>query len=286
MRIVEALECRLMLAQLAVSQITVFKIGKRCFFMYVLSTRTIRGLSLTMTNDAMSQVFCLSTYYEMKPIHANWMPTNSVRVGDYGLRSGAMFQRLGNIEEFGLSKPSVRRTGGNNHYTFSSGSGTNVALAPSVNAKGVATVEAKVSFESEFSVFVNAAGCSQESVGAKLELGKQLERMPGFDKDWVVVTDIISSKNLILAVSSERGGEFTFSVETERFDWADASASFSLGSKKSVGYLDLGEDNRTPFIGLCGFTGSGIFRKPKFTLFGNEAIEEPTEPNELGFGHL
>lgn len=201
---------------------------------------------------SLSDIYCTKVYSQLRPIHAVWPPATVLKLGDYGRRVGARFERLGSLSDLGIAVPPWRGVPGSKHIAFSEGVDVAIAVNASVADVG-ATATLDVGFGSEYSIFFNAAGCSTQSIASKNELGQSLLANFSFQRDWVVVTDIVRVDNFTVAVSQEKGATLSLQGDgAAKLDLKDANAKLYFKSQSKVGYFEVSENRLTPLIGLCG----------------------------------
>lgn len=220
--------------------------------------------------DSLSEVYCLHAYGALKPLHANWPPSQNIELGDYGERRGATFVRLGSITQLGISVDRRQSQQGQSQFSFSRGANTAIAAGGAADAVGAAVATLNVEFTSEYSIFLNAAGCRIETVDSKVELGKRLIAESSFDRNWVVVTDIVHAQSFTLAISEGKGGKLSLQAENKgAIDLANGSVHLNCQHREKIGYIDIGQRNRTPFIGLCGISTQFFTGKTKLKVFSD-----------------
>jgi hypothetical protein len=186
-------------------------------------------------------------------LFANWEPGRPLALGDYGRLNGDWFDRLGTITEFGMSW-TPGPSGTTSHRKFTSSSSVQVTAHAKGKAAG-ARARIEVKFGQANAVFMDAAGCAYQSIADKRQLGDRLAAAPGFNRDWVVLTDLITAKRTTVAISTKAGASITFeaTAPVQVIDLADASVGLKAGAQDAIGYIVDGEDGLSPLFGLCGF---------------------------------
>src|SRR5262249_12064403 len=164
-------------------------------------------------------IYTESVYENLKPLYANWEPTKPVALGDFGLVKGRAFLTLGNVSSRGIAidqRSDVRRdqkyfaSEGNTEVAFH-GKGS-VPVSGVINAK--ATLEVK--FSSEKAVFFNAADCAYSMIADKVALGgavMQQFEAGKWEREWAIVTDLITAGSTTIAVSGSGSGSLTLEAQ-------------------------------------------------------------------------
>ena len=220
--------------------------------------------------DSMGDVYCSQAYAHLKPLHANWPPSQKIDLGDYGERRGAMFVRLGSISQLGIAIDHRDGEQGRSQFSLTRGANTAIRAGGAVDASGAVTAMLDVEFTSEYSIFLNAAGCRIKTINSKVELGNRLINEPSFDRNWVVVTDLVVAQSFMLAISEGKGGKLSLQAENKgAIDLANGATHLNCQHQHKIGYIDIGKKNRTPFIGLCGISAEFFTARPKLKVFSD-----------------
>lgn len=218
-----------------------------------------------------SQIYSDEIRNNLRPLFANWQPSQPVALGDFGKLEGNIFVRLGNVRQFGITfeEHSENRK---DQQSFASKGSADIKFNAGGSAPVGGTVNVKanleVTFSSEDSVFFNAAECKYLMIADKVSLGEAvMERYHAkkWDRAWAVVTDVIKAGATTLAVSGSKASSIVFEAtgNVPNINLADASIGLSIKSSRNVGYQVVAAEGLTPLIGLSKI-------KPKFLWMGGE----------------
>ena len=112
--------------------------------------------------------------------YANWLPTEPLKLGDFGTLHDDFFRRRSNLSTIGIECANAFVTGPGANYNYvSSGS-----ITVTSHARGAlvpvdvprAKAQLNISFSKKNSVYFNAAGCKINSISDQEHLGRQLVR--------------------------------------------------------------------------------------------------------------
>ncbi len=189
-------------------------------------------------------------------VHAAWMPiTTPYKLGDYGLISDGVFQKLGNIkDEFNVSF--TEGTGQDAELNFVSdsttvidaGTGAEVTLNPQAEVKANVTYK----FNRDKSFLVKAPVINVSVIEKVNQVAQQLKRTDDWRKKFNVVYQVYTAQNPLILSTIEGGTEVTIGAEgsaPKPFNVGSASAKFSLKTTKELG-LDISGKTGTIALGL------------------------------------
>jgi hypothetical protein len=170
----------------------------------------MRGISTIYTNTIREH---------LKPLFANWEPDHPIKLGDFGFLRKNKFIHVGNLGDKGISFASFYKNS-NSHKRFSSDKKMSISFNGKGKVSATANASLNIKFNSKNSVFFNASGCNTKGIKNKASLGQQI--MEKFDegnwnKDHVVVTDIITSKSTLVVVSSSNNSEILLEANSNKF---------------------------------------------------------------------
>ena len=217
------------------------------------------------------EIYTDAVYNNFKPLHANWEPGRPVQLGDYGVMKGRTFVHLGNIKDLGVNF-SERADETSDDKQFTSTSDVNVTFhAKGTTTAGVVNAKAglEVAFGSKDAVFFNAADCTYNMIADKAAVGKRilaLNDKEEWQREWVVVTDLVKAGATTVAISGGASASILFEAkgDVDRIDLADASIGLSVKSSKNVGYRVVAANGLYPLIGLCKIQSAFLFWPREF----------------------
>lgn len=184
--------------------------------------------------------------------YAAWSPvTDPYEIGDYGAFRRGIFQKLGNIREFGV-QPQTRPGTSSVSLDFTSSGSTMVRTAggAKVDVFPQEAVEGtlEIDFQGDSSIFVRTGKLSMtELTGVDSVAGQLLrKRDPNGRKwklGWRIIRKLYVATDPVILVSAERGASFSLSGRADALKAAEAgsgSADLSVSSNKSDSLQILG----------------------------------------------
>ncbi len=191
----------------------------------------------------------------MNKYFANWLPIEPVKIGDIGYLEGKMFIHQLNISDLGysLSGIEVKNNIVDQNLSYKSKFQIENNISAKAQLAGVKT-QFKLSFEDKNAVYIKTSGCILRRYSNKKELGdfvKKCFKEGKWEKDWVIVTDVVESANTTIIVSEDSGTNITFSVDATTTNITDelmADASLKVVASQNIGYSLVQKNNITPFF--------------------------------------
>lgn len=194
-------------------------------------------------------------------IHAAWLPvTNAFQVGDYGLISGGVFQKMGNIREFAvdwLSEPGPPIT-----LDFSS-QGTRMtrfvgdAEVQTLPDQGV-DAKVEIIFEKEDS-FLLKARLNLDQMKNLAQVALALSRASGWNKRYRVVNASYTGQDCLIISTREANSKVELSGKANALKQLDLGAinvGVGIQSSKQLG-LEIAGDSGVVGLGLFKLGRSG-----------------------------
>jgi len=192
-------------------------------------------------------IYTRSVYENFRPYYANWEPNRPIELGDIGTLDGRNFIRLDNIRglfpemSFATNDSKLSDT----HRAITSKGATEVKFnaKAEVPAAGIVSPRAnvEVTFSGPGAIFFNASGCQYVMIANKVALGQAI--VAKFDegkweREWVVVTELVKSASVAIAVSGGNSASIVLAVEgrVEEIDLADAGVGLTVASSRNIGY--------------------------------------------------
>lgn len=212
--------------------------------------------------------------------YAAWSPvTDRYEVGDFGAFTHGVFQKLGNIREFGVdpgAKPGTSTT-----FEFSSAGMVSVRTkaGAEIDVFPEESVEAKLelSFTGETSFYIRSAEVSVMEMPAVDAVARKLSRARAADgrqwkNGWRVVRKVYVAKNPAILASSQSNASFVLSGKAnalKRLELGHASAEISVSSSKEDAVKIVGGTGaialdlfRVRLLGGAGLESFGVGREP------------------------
>lgn len=217
-------------------------------------------------------IYTDTVYENLRPLYANWEPGKPVQLGDFGILRDHTFINLGNIDNFNLTFHE-RTDSTKDQKIFTSKDSVEVKFHArgSVPVSGIVNTKAslEVSFSNQDAVFFNAAECEYSMISDKVALGKNIMSLyekGDWQREWVIVTDLIRAGATTLAISGGRSATIVFEAtgDVERINLAEAALGLSVKSASNVGYQVVAENGLIPLLGLCKIQSSFLWWDEKF----------------------
>ncbi|MEO5581259.1 MAG: hypothetical protein ABIR66_01095 [Saprospiraceae bacterium] len=204
-------------------------------------------------------------------VYAAWLPiTNNLKLGDYGILSGDIFEPIGNIlDDFEI--PFQSETGADAAIDFKS-SGTRTTkfnCGAKVDIIPVGALDAKVSlvFEKEFSFLIQSPSIRITSIPNPNAIANKLMNHPAWDRKFKVVYKVLHATEAVIISTIDAGTEINFTAGVDAIDALNnlqlGNAGISISSNKNTGLKIHGKE---------GIIGMGLFRI-KDGIFSNPHID-------------
>jgi hypothetical protein len=210
-------------------------------------------------------------------VNAAWLPvTNTFELGDYGIFSGGVFVKMGNIKEYNVTFDHEQAPDATIDFTSAHtkvlkfAAGAQVSVIPS----GAVDAKVKFKFESENSFLVKAPVIRVDVIQNLHQVAKKLKNTKEWEKKWKVVFKVHHAVNPVILSSKTAGTEVSFSGDVKALQALDVgNASLEFGSNKELGLKVLGKE---------GIIGLGLF-KLKLIGSGVSVMRDPDAPVEVDY---
>ena len=191
---------------------------------------------------------------------ATWLPGTPISLGDIGIMRKNVFTKIANLSDFDIhfdveSDPSKSDI---EHSTSGAVSiSTKAAGTASLNNSALGETEAGiiVEFSKEKAILFKANGTSSPSIKNQIEVGKSvidLYRQRKWDKDWMVVTEVVNAESATILISSSAQGKIELKakgeIEAAKLDIADANIELELSYSKDLSTKIITEGALTPLF--------------------------------------
>jgi len=259
-------------------------------------------------SNHVSSIYANEIHANLRPLFANWEPSQPIKLGDYGALEDNIFIRFGNITDMGINF-GERKDNRKDQKFFASKGSTELKFNGAGSAPAAGTVNVKASLEVDFSsdrsVFFNAADCEYSIINNKSALGDEVMRRyknQQWNRGWVVVTDIITAGATTLAVSGSSSSSIVFEAtgNVPNINLADGSVGLTIKTAKNVGYQVVSAPGLVPLMALCRIKPGFLwfrdgFRPLTLTMMNPAAIraledapqvETEGSEEELYFGQI
>jgi hypothetical protein len=223
---------------------------------------------------------------------AAWNPvTDAYAVGDFGGFRDGVFQKLGNIREFGI-QPKIQKSATSVGFSFSSTGTKLVRTAAGVTVDtyppAAVTGTLAVSFSSEYGFFVRTDKLDVQELEAVDAVARQLARTRDsngrtWKRGWRVVRKVYVATDPVVLGSLESATNFTLAGKVEllqKLEGGKGSLDLQVSSNKASGLQILGGTGPIAFdlfrVRIGGGAGLSFGIGPDA-----EPDAEPSEPVEL-----
>ena len=201
-------------------------------------------------------------------VFAAWLPiTNNLKLGDYGIIAGGIFEPIGNIEQdFAVSFTATSSPGSNIDFKSAGTKITKLSGGAKVNVIPAGTIDASVSlfFEKESSFFIKSPEIIVHSIPNPKVIAKKLMEHADWENKYKVVYEVYQAREAVIISTIESNTEISFSGDVEALNNLQlGKAGLQLTAQKSTG---LNVHSKEGVIGL------GLFRI-KNPLFGKPDVD-------------
>ena len=179
--------------------------------------------------------------------YAAWLPVaNSFELGDYGLVSDGVFQRIGNIKEFGVGIDKKESVAADIDFKSDDAKRISLVAGAEVNALPAAPIDANVRIElgRKGSYYAKAASTTATDIANIGEVAAKLGRAPGWRRKYRVVWSILTGHNCLIVMASADNAVFELSGQADvlqQLDIGAAKVGVTVSNDTNVGFTVTGE---------------------------------------------
>lgn len=214
-------------------------------------------------------------------VFAAWLPVaNTFEVGDYGLISGGIFVKAGNIADLGVSVKT--KAGGATNLEFSSKGTTLTRLLgeAKVDVLPNQPVQAKlkVEFERRDSIFAAAANLDISEMASTANVAKELYTSD-FDHAYKVVSAVYRAREATIITSKNANSMIELNGTAEALQSLSiggAAAGVTIGGNRDIGLKILAGSG---VVGLRLFRLGVLAERPIVLAPGDDAPIEEISPD-------
>jgi hypothetical protein len=209
-----------------------------------------------------------------------WLPTTRLQLGYIIDRES--LQYCGRLDDHKIAF-AIRRAPARGFFEYSSASGVSITtkLAGQITADttlGEAEAGLIVKFERENAIIFEASGCRSTMIADIHQLGdaiKALYRARQWNRNMMVVTEVVQAAAVTILISSGAGGRIDFkakgAINPGGVRLSRLSSAFEEKHSSNVGFKVIGNSGLTPLYRASGIKRR-IFRAPGFAT-GFRAVE-------------
>lgn len=256
-------------------------------------------LELPTNHSKMLADYYCKTLYKKFDYFSTWHPTKQIRLGDIGVLDGFQFKRKANLADLGIPFEVLfgENAGKLDFYsdkehtlkTVVGGSADEVT-----NGIGEGEVGLELTFSADKAIALQVDGTRTLSIRNQLSLAKEIEKRfsepqqeDPWEKNWVVVTELIEGEQGTVIVTEDRGAQITLKAKAKvnptNLNLASASAKFDTVFERSIGTKAIGESGITPLFKLSGIHKTWWSNKVEFKDKGLRGVAEAPTVLPLGF---
>lgn len=215
---------------------------------------------------------------------ATWLPGTPLALGDIGVLRQKEFTKIGNLSDHGItfdieSDP----TPADLDYTSKSSVSIATKLSGSATPEGSSLSEIdagiSVNFSKENSILFQAKNTKTPTIKDQIHLGEEILRLyknGKWNKDWVVITELVTSESASILISGSKESKIDLKVKGEignrQIDIADADLDFELSFSKDMSTKIVAQEGLTPLFKVSKIRSRFIL-PPVFTERGLKAID-------------
>lgn len=185
---------------------------------------------------------------------AGWLPSGRVALGDVGTFTGHRFEKLTTLAALGVSFE-VTTPGPRADLEYSSRGAVTVTTDGEVGITSVPLAALTISFAREGATYLQASGCTEQSVDNLLGLEAALLplcRNRTWRPSYVVVTGIVSTGPTLILVSKDRDARAELSLKVDGLgtplSLENAAGTFAMAAKSGLAASVLTAEGGTPLF--------------------------------------
>jgi hypothetical protein len=216
--------------------------------------------------------------------HAAWLPVaNLFELGDYGLISDGVFNRMGNLREFGLDVTGVETNSVKLDFKSEGTRLVSLVGEAEVNALPDSPIEAalKIEFSAKDAYYAKAASASVQEIPNLREVAEQLAKVDGWRRKYRVVRGTITGHDCVIVTSKAANASFVLKGNADALKQVGAGAvgaGVTVSAENDVGLSIVGD---TGVVGLRLFKLKPWGSQAKLLGPGGEVEVEEDEGDEL-----
>jgi hypothetical protein len=179
--------------------------------------------------------------------HAAWLPVaNSFELGDYGLVSDGVFNRMGNVREFGVQVTGDETDSVKLDFKSEGTRLMSLVGEAEVNALPDSPIEAalKIEFSDKDSYYAKAARASVQEIPNLRQVAEQLAKADGWRRKFRVVRATITGHDCVIVTSKAAKASFVLKGNADALKQLSAGAvgaGVEVASEKDVGLSIVGD---------------------------------------------
>jgi hypothetical protein len=222
-------------------------------------------------------------------IHAAWVPViNTFKLGDYGLISGGVLVKAGNISEFGISFKHVKSPAMRFIFTSKSVSITRTVAGAKVTAFPDQNIDARLSVEfgEENAFFLRGGTLALDEMQNVRQVAEALAVAPSWRTTYRVISGIYIAERCVILSSKNAGAKCQLEASAsvlKQLDAGSVDAGVDLTSSEQLG-LDIAGNGGVVGLGLFKLTLITMNMRPMGGITGSSGRPEIPSPSHSAAG--
>lgn len=212
--------------------------------------------------SSMAEVYTENLHKHFRILYANWPPGSPIELGDFGILTGDIFIRKGNIlDKYKINfKKIIDKSKDDYEYKSSDSTEVNFNSKGSVNPNGLVNAKAsiEIKFSSNESIFFTASDCVHNYISNVEDIGEKIIDLwdkDKWDEDNVIITSKMNSAATTIIVS--KGNSSSIKLEAtsdavESIKLSDASIGLGIVSESNIGFKVITKEGMTPLFEIMG----------------------------------
>lgn len=201
--------------------------------------------------------------------YASWLPNSSFALGDYGRLEDKVFQREGNISDFGI-RYIAGEPGPLADIEYASQHVTTIQTKLDAGEAAAGhKVGLSIGFSNAGECFIRLGGCRMTSFHNMQDIAGQvlsLRERGIWSDDWVVICQLLSADKTIIYISGDKGAQVKIGLKSDDIQSIGrAGVSFDSLSKSSISTAIEGDAGLVPLFSLAKVCNRKLsFKSPTF----------------------
>ena len=237
----------------------------------------------------------------LKFYHANWLPGDPKKLGDYGVMKQGIFIKKGNIRDLGIQFEESPDPNSDFH-SFNAGGSIDISSHAKGTIQNIVNASMEIKFKNAWSVFFHAADARTIRVKDKNALGVAIldffkDNRDKWKRRYIVVTDLVTAGQTIAGVSSSANASLTIEASSPQIpviNLQDASIGVQFNKSSNVGYtviskgmdvlMGLSKLQRKNFPQVMNINPANLGSASLNSLIQDDEDLFPASADELYFG--
>ncbi|WP_025742587.1 hypothetical protein [Aquimarina pacifica] len=230
---------------------------------------------------------------------ATWNPGTPMALGDIGIMRQKQFTKIGNVSDLGISFE-IEEDITPIDLEFSSEGAVSVSTklsgSPTLAGSSLSDIDAgiHVKFSKENAILFKANETRTPAIKNQIKLGEEiieLFKAGKWDKNWVVITELVTADSASILISSSKEASIDIKVSgeigTNQLDIAEAELGLEVKFSKDLSTKFIAKTGLTPLFKVSKikrpFLGTPIFKAKGITSMDLATPQMALEHNELFF---